>query len=99
MGVCPDGDADPPCGNHNWVEVWTGGAWSFVDEDTSNPLNKSWFFPADTNDQVPGSRNHSIYASSWKSTGNWYPMVWDWSNHHVPSIERTKWYHEIAPMQ
>jgi len=28
--VCPHGDASPPCGNHNWAEVWIEGGWHFI---------------------------------------------------------------------
>jgi hypothetical protein len=63
--TCPHGDADPECGNHNWVEVWAGGRWHFVDLRGAEPrLDKGWFFPADTALQQPGQLNHSIFAAS-----------------------------------
>lgn len=66
--ICPNGDADPPCGNHNWVEVYIDGGWNFIDQDSgSQTLNSGWFYPEDTNYQVPHSANHSIYASSWSN--------------------------------
>lgn len=64
--TCPRGDASPDCGNHDWVEVWAGGGWGFVDQmDSRYPLNTSWFFPGHAKSQVPGTLNHSIFATSW----------------------------------
>jgi hypothetical protein len=63
--VCPHGDASAACGNHDWVEVWAGGAWAFVDEDGDRRLNRSWFFPGHSKHQRGGTFNHSIYATSW----------------------------------
>ncbi|CAK8998333.1 Alpha-L-fucosidase [Durusdinium trenchii] len=69
--VCPGGDADAPCGNHNWVEVFVDGGWHFLDQrGAHNELDRGWFFPADTNLQVPAGKdgaqtNHSIFSSSW----------------------------------
>jgi hypothetical protein len=63
--VCPRGDADPECGNHNWAEVWVGGRWHFVDPRGAEArLDKGWFFPADTALQQPGQLNHSVFAAS-----------------------------------
>lgn len=66
--TCPDGDASPDCGNHDWVEVWANGGWSFVDERGDIALNTSWFFPGHVSHQVPSSLNHSIYATSYAPT-------------------------------
>lgn len=63
--VCPEGDASDACGNHDWVEVWSNGSWAFVDERGRIPVNTSWFFPNWTKHQVPGTMNHSIFATSW----------------------------------
>eukprot|EP00300_Choanocystis_sp_HF-7_P025014 c26637_g1_i1.p1 GENE.c26637_g1_i1~~c26637_g1_i1.p1 ORF type:complete len:300 (+),score=60.04 c26637_g1_i1:45-944(+) len=85
-------DADPDCGNHNWVEVWVDGSWKFIDQDTTNPLNTSWFYPGHTQYQVPGTQNHSIFATSWNATSTYFPMVWDWSDHSVPAFDVTSFY-------
>jgi hypothetical protein len=64
--TCPQGDASPDCGNHDWVEVWSDdGAWSFVDERGQIALNTSWFFPEHVRHQQPNSLNHSIFATSY----------------------------------
>jgi len=75
---CPNGDADGDCGNHDWVEAFTGGGWSFLDEAAGPPnalrVNYSWF--CCDNATIPlacshaafqkvGTLNHSIFAASW----------------------------------
>lgn len=71
--ICPNGDDDDECGNHNWVEVFVPGAgWSFVDQRPVNlkakPLNQSWFYPQSTDLQDHSTYNHSIYATSFART-------------------------------
>lgn len=69
----------PEKGNHDWVEVWDGSAWSFTGPAEWSPrgLNDTWFFPDPAAYQTPGSRRHAIYAASWKPTGDGYfPMSW-----------------------
>jgi len=85
-------DQDPNCGNHDWVEVWADGRWSFIDQDTSSPLNISWFYPDHTKYAVPASLNHSIYATSWNKTETFFPMGWDWGNKVVSAFDVTKFY-------
>jgi len=66
--VCPNGDMDSPCGNHNWVELFADGVWHFVDQrGGTHRLDDGWFYPSDTGMQrhEPDSMNHSIYATSW----------------------------------
>jgi len=72
-GICPSGDADAQCGNHNWVEVFADGAWHFIDQrGGSHSLDRGWFFPGDTNLQTPSVQalNHSIYSTSWAPTSH-----------------------------
>ena len=72
--LCPHGDSDPACGNHNWVEVWVpeAGGWSFIDQRRPDfsvlPLNQSFFSPLQTNEQRGQDALHSIYASSFATT-------------------------------
>ena len=66
---CPNGDSDPPCGNHNWVEVFVPSkGWSFVDQRRPDlevlPLNESFFHPEQSSKQRGDSENHTIFASS-----------------------------------
>ncbi|CAD7929275.1 unnamed protein product [Amoebophrya sp. A25] len=69
---CPDGDASPNCGNHNWVEVWNGTQWHFLSpapqEGGPKPLDQGWFFPNPIDTLRPLNGNHSLYATSWKKT-------------------------------
>lgn len=89
--VCPDGDASPDCGNHNWVEAYLDGEWCFLDEAGDGRVNHGWFYPGNSDHQVPNTRNHSIYSSSYApaklldaslypSTSfpiDHYPLAWD----------------------
>ena len=59
---CPDGDASPACGNHDWVEAWADGAWHVVDPLGSLSLDQGWFLPA-ASKQIFNSVNHSVYVS------------------------------------
>lgn len=77
--VCPNGDSDPDCGNHDWVEAFTGGGWSFLDEAAGPPnarhANLSWFCAPANDTAMParnhakhqkiGTLNHTIFAASW----------------------------------
>jgi hypothetical protein len=86
-------DADPNCGNHNWVEVYVDEGWAFVDQDTTSPLNTGWFYPGNTQYSVPHTTNHSIFATSWKRPSEiFFPMVWDWGNEVVPAHDVTEFY-------
>mmetsp|Transcript_29053 Transcript_29053/g.67584 ORF Transcript_29053/g.67584 Transcript_29053/m.67584 type:complete len:318 (+) Transcript_29053:63-1016(+) len=53
----------PTGGNHNWVEVWWGGAWHFIDgapvTDTVE-WDKTWFLE-NTREAVAGTK-HGIYT-------------------------------------
>ena len=62
-------DADPKCGNHNWVEAFIPGkGWSYIDQQRrgetghSVPLNQSWF--DDLVRRMDGTENHTVYATS-----------------------------------
>jgi len=90
--LCPDGDASAQCGNHNWVEAWTGREWAFVDQNSGVPgLDRAFFFPAQT-DQLQGDVQHAVYASSWSTAApTTFPLVFD-ASAHVPAFDRTKWY-------
>ena len=63
-------------GNHTWVEIWDQG-WHFTGADEFNDkgLNHAWFIGhAARGDAKDGLR--SIYATSWKKDGVFFPMVW-----------------------
>ncbi|MFC2411903.1 MAG: transglutaminase family protein [Bacteroides sp.] len=81
-------------GNHNWCEVWAGGQWHFT-EYYPDTLDRAWFLPdagkADAND-----RAHAIWASSFKPTGESFPLVWDSTITYVPALNVTPRYIALA---
>merc|ERR1712232_1348444 len=105
--ICPHGDEDADCGNHNWVEVWVDGQWHFLDQHgEKNVLDQGWFYPNDVRFQVPNTKNHSIFSTSWAPTHllenenlypfnkavKYFPMVWDWENKNVKGWDSTLFY-------
>jgi hypothetical protein len=84
-------------GNHDWVEIWFNGAWSFMDSFDGSNFNQTWFFPNPAKDQVPNSGNHSIYASSWATTsGNVkFPLAWAFDDHSVNGEDVTQYYLDL----
>jgi hypothetical protein len=74
-------------GNHTWVEVWDGG-WFFTgaDEYDKNGLNLAWF----NSDAAKTARStnplHQVYATSWRRTGQYFPLAWDLDSRDVPAV-------------
>lgn len=88
-------------GNHDWIEIFTeDGYWSFSDATGTNVqgFNQTWFFPKDTNCQIEGSLNMSIYATAWEFDQNstYFVMAWDYDGKYVPGIDRTSYYQNAA---
>lgn len=79
-------------GNHTWVEVWDGG-WQFTGaaEPSAEGLNRGWFEndASFADDSKPMNR---IYATSYKSTGIYFPMVWSRGKQAVPGVNVTPRY-------
>ncbi len=80
-------------GNHNWVEVWMNGQWYFT-EFYMDKLNSSWFVE-DAGKADPQKKIHWIYASSYKPTGVYFPLVWDDSIRYVHAVNVTDRYIRI----
>lgn len=81
-------------GNHNWVEVWTTGQkrWQFTEYyPDKNGLDHGWLL-GDAAKANEDSYYHSIYSSSWKSTGRHFPLVWDMHRKDVPAVNVTRRY-------
>lgn len=80
-------------GNHSWVEVWDGGKWNYTGacEYNKKGLNEVWFLN-DASHAVKDSRRHAIYATSWKHTGESFPMIWARRDQSVPAINVTDIY-------
>lgn len=80
-------------GNHNWTEVWADGTWYFTEYHPTG-LNKCWFLSsagkADEN-----SQEHSIYATSFKTTDIYFPLVWDTTIKYVYAENVTKNYIDV----
>ena len=80
-------------GNHNWSEVWVNGKWYFT-EYYPDTLNKSWFLSSAGRADA-SSKEHSIYASSFKPTTTHFPLVWDSTINYVYAKNVTERYIEI----
>lgn len=63
-------------GNHSWVEIWDGD-WHYTGagEPVGDTLDQAWF-----SDKVCTAqrdhRLHAIYATSFKPTGQSFPLIW-----------------------
>jgi len=74
-------------GNHTWVEIWDQD-WLFTgaDEYDKNGLNRGWF----NHDAAITARStnllNQIYASSWRRTGQYFPLAWDANSREVPAV-------------
>ena len=84
-------------GNHNWSEIWIDGNWYSTEYGTTDSFDSLWFMlkagKSDKND-----RQRSVYAASYKPTGDSFPLVWDTLNTlgWVNGINVTDRYVEIA---
>ncbi|HWB18900.1 MAG TPA: transglutaminase-like domain-containing protein, partial [Phycisphaerales bacterium] len=80
-------------GNHAWVEIWDGHQWRFTGaaEYDSNGLDRGWFTgPASL--AIKGHELHGVWATSWKSTGDYFPLVWDLNDRSIPAVDVTSRY-------
>ena len=84
-------------GNHAWVEIHDGTSWHFTGADEYDPqgLNRAWFV-TDAAQAVEGMWQHAIWASSWRRTGFWFPLVWDINKQVVPGVNVTDRYVALA---
>lgn len=81
-------------GNHNWVEVWLPETrtWQFTEYNPDQAgFDHGWMLP-DAARAIEGSVVHGIYATSWKTTGHHFPMIWDLKDASVPGVEVTARY-------
>jgi len=90
----------PEKGNHNWVEVWMGDHWNFVDAVPTGDLvtwNQTWFVDqAKKQSSVPaehaimsplwGSEAHSIYNMSWRIPSAFVPAIDVTANYAGPQL-------------
>jgi poly(3-hydroxybutyrate) depolymerase len=84
-------------GNHTWVEIWDGD-WFFAgaDEYDKNGLNRAWF-SADAA-KTARSKNpvNQIYATSWRRTGEYFPLAWDLNSRDIPAANVSARYAALA---
>lgn len=84
-------------GNHNWSEVYIDGEWLFT-EYYYTPLNHGWFLAkaskADSSDPQTW-----IYATAFKHTDLYFPMVWSRRNTTVPGVDVTQRYRDTYAAQ
>jgi len=84
-------------GNHTWVEIWDGD-WFFTgaDEYDKNGLNRGWF----NGDAAKTARSpnplNQIYATSWRRTGQHFPLAWDRASREVPGVNVSARYAALA---
>ncbi len=77
-------------GNHSWVEVWDR-EWKFVGACEPSKLNEGWFLDkASKADET--KPNNRIYATSFKSSETYFPMVWKRASKEVPAEDVTRRY-------
>ena len=96
-------------GNHNWVEVWVDGVWHFTEYyPDKKGFDHGWLL-----DRLAGVTGTdpatAVWASSWESTGGWFPLVWRAKHDRVrysdvfaqvlPAVNVTARYLEIAGQQ
>ena len=80
-------------GNHTWVEIWHDGSWHFTgaDEYDAEGLDRAWF-TRDAATANSNTRQHAIWATSWRQTDAHFPMVWNPQDHSVPAVDVTSRY-------
>ena len=77
-------------GNHSWVEVWDQ-QWHFVGACEPGPLDRTWFLSqASKADET--QMQHRIYATSFRKTETWFPLVWDRRIRYVSATDVTRSY-------
>ena len=84
-------------GNHTWAEIWDGD-WFFTgaDEYDKNGLNRGWF----NGDAAKTARStnfiNQVYATSWRRTGQYFPMAWDFYSREVHGVNVSARYAALA---
>lgn len=84
-------------GNHTWVEIWDQD-WHFTGacEPDRNGLNRAWFTPI-ASQARKDSPEHAIYASSFRKSSMYFPLVWARNNKDVPAENVTDRYARKEP--
>ena len=79
-------------GNHSWVEVWNGG-WHFTGaaEPDGDALDRAWFVRR-ASEALRDDPQQAIYATSFRRTALYFPMVWAPTNREVAAVNVTDRY-------
>jgi beta-galactosidase len=85
-------------GNHTWVEAWDGD-WFFAGADEYDPagLNHSWFVGDAALTARSTNRLNQVYATSWRRTGDYFPLAWDSDSHEVAAVNVSARYAGFSP--
>ncbi len=78
-------------GNHNWVEVFDG-TWENIGSSGTDPRDDDWVNERCRNQTDPDQWQHSVFATTWRQTNTWFPLVWDLKNRSVPAVNVTRFY-------
>jgi transglutaminase-like putative cysteine protease len=85
-------------GNHTWVEIWDG-AWHFMGAAEPDPagLDRAWFVHDASQAQRDVPR-HAIYATSFRRTKTYFPLVWSPRDESVSAVNVTDRYASRSPL-
>jgi pimeloyl-ACP methyl ester carboxylesterase len=85
-------------GNHTWVEIWDG-EWFFMgaDEYDKLGLNRGWFVADAAHTARSTNRLNQVFATSWRRTGDYFPMAWDLDSRAVPGVNVSARYAALVP--
>jgi len=84
-------------GNHTWVEIWDGD-WYFTgaDEYDAKGLNRGWFNSDAALTVRSTNPTNQIYATSWRRTGQHFPLAWNFESEDVPGLNDSARYAALA---
>jgi hypothetical protein len=84
-------------GNHTWAEIWDGD-WHFTgaDEYDKNGLDRAWFNSDAAITVRSTNALNQIYATSWRRTGQNFPMSWDLASRDVAGVNVSARYATLA---
>ena len=84
-------------GNHTWVEIWDGD-WFFTgaDEYDKKGMNRGWFNSDAAITVHSTNLLNQIYATSWRRTGDYFPLAWDLDSRGVPAVNVSTRYAALA---
>jgi hypothetical protein len=83
--------------NHNWVEVWSG-KWHYLGASEPSELDKTWFSaPLRRSAQNATDWRYRVYSTSFKRTGQFFPLAWAEGSLAVPGEDVTSYYTKDRP--